>query len=52
MSKFNINEVYEDRLKQIDIDIKAAIRKKHWSLKKILESEKDRILKCLPTKEE
>lgn len=49
MAKINIdwNEVYRDRLERIEIEIKIAIRKKHWGLKKILEDEKVRINKIL-----
>jgi hypothetical protein len=47
MPKFNIEEIYGDRLKQIDKEIKVAIRKKHWGIKKMLENEKIEINKCL-----
>lgn len=55
MSKFNINDIYLDRIKQIDIDIKKAISKKNWGMKNLLEIEKKRINEFLngsETKEE
>lgn len=36
----DFKEVYKDRIKQIDIDIRKAIRKGNWNVKKLLEAEK------------
>ena len=47
MAKFNFDEIYGDRIKQIDKEIKVATRKKHWGIKKMLENEKANINKCV-----
>jgi len=47
MKKIDWNKVYLERIKQIDIDIKKAISKKHWGMRNLLEIEKAKINKCL-----
>lgn len=43
MTKFNINKVYLDRLKQIEIDKERAVFNKKWSEVAKLEVEKARL---------
>lgn len=47
MAKINWDEVYQDRIKEIDNQIKTAIRRKHWDIKKSLECEKNKLLQLL-----
>ncbi|MBC8061348.1 MAG: hypothetical protein H7Y18_11890 [Clostridiaceae bacterium] len=47
MAKIDWNEVHGDRIKQIDKEIKVATRKKFWGIKKMLEYEKDELIKSL-----
>ena len=47
MAKINIDEIFKDRLIQIDKDIKIFKRKKNWRMKELLEREKIGINKCL-----
>ena len=51
MATINWDEVHGDRIKQIDKEIKVAIRKKFWGIKKMLEYEKEEINRCLKEKE-
>lgn len=43
MAKINFIDVYKDRIKQIDLDIKAAINKKSWSELAKLRNEKTKL---------
>lgn len=41
--KFDLKEVYEDRIKQIDIDIKKLAKSKNWDGINSLRAERKRI---------
>lgn len=43
MGKINFNEVYADRLRQIDLDMRKAIANKKWTELAKLKAEKARI---------
>lgn len=45
--KIDFNEVYKDRLREIDKQIKIAIYRKHWGIKSYLEIEKKELQKTL-----
>jgi len=45
--KINFEKVYEDRIIEIDTQIKMAIHKKYWGIKTSLECEKKKLLKTL-----
>jgi len=50
VKKVDFNEVYSDRLKQIDKDIKKFTARKAWGMVNLLKIEKKKINECL-TKE-
>ena len=47
MAKYDFKKIYEDRIQEIDRQIKIEIRKKHWGMKNNLENERSRLKKIL-----
>lgn len=43
-AKINFKEAYEDRLAQVDIDIRKAVRKENWALVDMLRAERGRLI--------
>lgn len=44
MGKINFKEAYEDRLTQVDIDIRKAVRQKNWTLIDTLRAERGKLV--------
>ncbi|KIE47112.1 hypothetical protein U732_1109 [Clostridium argentinense CDC 2741] len=42
--KVNFKEAYEDRLAQVDIDIRKEVRKKNWALVDMLRAERGKLV--------
>jgi len=47
MTKFNFENIYEDRIRQIEIDMKKTIYRKQWSKLNLLKVEKVRLEKLI-----
>ena len=43
LMRINYKKLYENRIKEIDTQIKICIQRKHWSKKKTLEAEKKQL---------